>query len=84
MAVEQALTPSEWRSPLAKVPYHLRHACVSYWLSQGVSPALVARWAGHSIKVLLTIYASWIFGEEAAAMRRIEDGYEETSGEDAA
>ena len=42
-----------------------------------MSPALVARWAGHSIKVLLAIYASWIFGEEEAAMRRIEESYEQ-------
>ncbi|MCU7723200.1 hypothetical protein ODJ79_05695 [Actinoplanes sp. KI2] len=70
------LTPAEHASPLARRPHDLRHACVSYWLACGVSPALVARWAGHSIKVLLAIYASWIFGEEEAAMRRIEDGYE--------
>lgn len=49
---------------------------MSGWLSRGISPALVARWAGHSIKVLLEIYASWIFGEEAAAMKRIEEGVE--------
>lgn len=70
------LTPAEQATPLARRPYDLRHACVSYWLSLGVSPALVARWAGHSIKVLLSIYASWIFGEEEAAMRRIEEGFE--------
>ncbi|MFI6076026.1 hypothetical protein ACIA5C_31195 [Actinoplanes sp. NPDC051343] len=40
---------------------------------------MIARWAGHSIKVLLDIYASWVFGEEDAAMRRIEEGYEEGS-----
>ena len=43
----------------------------------GISPALVARWAGHSIKVLLAVYASWIFGEEKAAMDRISERYEE-------
>ena len=73
-ARQLALTPAECRSPLAEAPYHLRHACVSYWLSRGVSPALVAKWAGHSIKVLLTTYASWIFGEESAAMRRMRRG----------
>lgn len=56
--------------------YDLRAACVPYWLSRGISPALVARWAGRSIKVLPEIYASWIFGEEAAAMKRIEEGFE--------
>ncbi|MEU4239509.1 integrase [Actinoplanes sp. NPDC026619] len=70
------LTAAELASLLARRPYDLRHACVSYWLSRGISPALVARWAGHSIKVLLSTYASWIFGEEEAAMRRIEEGFE--------
>lgn len=69
------VTPIEQASPLTRRPYDLRAACVSYWLSRGISPALVARWAGHSIKVLLEIYASWIFGEEAAAMKRIEEGF---------
>lgn len=55
----------------------MRAACVSYRLSRGISPARVARWAGHSIKVLLEIYAGWIFGGEAAAMRRIEEGFED-------
>lgn len=72
----RGLTVAEQASLLARRPYDLRHACVSYWLSRGISPALVARWAGHSIKVLLSTYASWIFGEEEAAMRRIEEGFE--------
>ncbi|WP_019870573.1 hypothetical protein [Salinispora oceanensis] len=29
---------------------------------------------GAQHQVLLEIYASWIFGEEAAAMKRIEEG----------
>ncbi|RSM44963.1 integrase, partial [Actinoplanes sp. ATCC 53533] len=78
-----ALTPAEYRSPLATVPYQLRHACLSLWLSMGISPALVARWAGHSVKVLLTVYASWIFGEEKAAMDRIAERYEELPEGDA-
>ncbi|WP_223874552.1 site-specific integrase [Salinispora fenicalii] len=71
-----AFTPIEQASPLARRPYDLRAACVSYWPSRGISPALVARWAGHSIKVLLEIYASWIFGEKAAATKRIEEAFE--------
>ncbi len=37
----------------------------------------MTRWAGHGIKVLLAVSASWIFGEEAAAMDRIQERYEE-------
>ncbi|GAB2626239.1 integrase [Paractinoplanes abujensis] len=76
-ARETGLTPAELASPLARRPYDLRHACLSYQLSRGISPALVARWAGNSIKVLLSIYATWIYGEAEAAMRRIEEGYEQ-------
>ncbi|GHD33114.1 hypothetical protein GCM10010313_78280 [Streptomyces violarus] len=51
------LTESEAASPLADVPYSLRHAGVSLWLESGVSPAEVARRAGHSIAVLFRFYA---------------------------
>jgi integrase len=46
-ARKAALSPAEYRSPLAKRPYDLRHACVSTWLNGGVAPAQVAEWAGH-------------------------------------
>ncbi|MEU2582547.1 site-specific integrase [Streptomyces avermitilis] len=51
------LTQSEAASPLADVPYSMRHAGVSLWLESGVSPAEVARRAGHSIAVLFRFYA---------------------------
>jgi integrase len=66
------LTTVEQRSPLAKVPYHLRHAAVSLWLNAGVPAAQVAEWAGHSPNVLLRVYAKCIYGQEGAARRRIE------------
>lgn len=80
-ARELALTPEEYRSPLAGVPYDLRHAAVSTWLNQGVSATQVAEWAGHSVTVLLRVYAKCIIGGAAAALRQIEQA--ETS-EDAA
>ena len=64
-------TPDELAAGLAPVPYSLRHACVSSWLNAGVSPTLVAEWAGHSVRVLLNIYAKCLYGEEEAAFRRI-------------
>jgi hypothetical protein len=45
-ARERALNPAQQRSPLAKVPYHLRHAAVSLWLNAGVPATQVAEWAG--------------------------------------
>jgi len=68
-----ALTPGEYVSPLAKRVYDLRHACVSTWLNGGVPPAQVAEWAGHSIAVLLKVYAKCIDGQDQIAKRRIED-----------
>lgn len=67
-----ALSPAEYASPLAKRVYDLRHACVSTWLNGGVPPAQVAEWAGHSVAVLLRIYAKCVEGQDEAAKRRIE------------
>jgi integrase len=72
-ARELALTPVEARSPLAGVPYDLRHAAVSTWLNAGVPATQVAECAGHSVAVLLRVYAKCIVGQDAAARRRIED-----------
>jgi integrase len=75
-----ALTPSEYASPLAKRVYDLRHACVSTWLNGGVPPAQVAEWAGHSVAVLLRIYAKCIDGQDKAARRRIEEALRDHGG----
>jgi len=68
-----ALTPEEVASPLARRPYDLRHAAVSTWLNAGVDPTQVAAWAGHSVQVLLQVYAKCIAGRDEIARRRIED-----------
>ncbi|SNR95764.1 Phage integrase family protein, partial [Haloechinothrix alba] len=59
--------------PLAKRPYDLRHAAVSTWLTGGVEPTRVAKWAGHSVRVLLEVYAKCLDGGEQAARARVED-----------
>lgn len=69
----EAFTTQEASSPLLDVPYALRHAAVSTWLNAGVAPAQVAEWAGHSVAVLLRIYAKCIAGQQDEAMRRISD-----------
>ena len=66
-----ALTAKEQATPLARRPYDLRHACVSTWLNAGVPAPQVAEWAGHSVDVLLRIYAKCIEGQDAAAKLRI-------------
>ncbi|XVQ11972.1 hypothetical protein ACQP1W_05150 [Spirillospora sp. CA-255316] len=60
-------------SPLVRRPYDLRHAGVSLWLNSGVPATEVAERAGHSVKVLLQIYAKCIDGQQDRANRRIDD-----------
>jgi hypothetical protein len=50
-----------------------RHAAVSAWLNAGVPAPQVADWAGHSVDVLLRVYAKYISGQQAEAQRRIEE-----------
>ncbi len=71
-AREATLTPMQLRSPLAKRPYDLRHAAVSLWLNAGVPATQVAEWAGHSVHVLMRVYAKCVYGQDEASRRRIE------------
>jgi integrase len=72
-ARKQALTEAQYRSPLGRRPYDLRHAAVSLWLNSGVPATEVARRAGHGVAVLLKIYAHCIDGQADAANQRITD-----------
>ena len=72
-ARKAALTEAQFRSPLGRRPYDLRHAAVSLWLNSGVPATEVARRAGHGVAVLLKIYAHCIDGQADAANRRITD-----------
>ena len=70
---KEALTAAQYRSPLGRRPYDLRQAAVSLWLNSGVPATEVARRAGHSVAVLLKIYAHCIDGRADAANKRITD-----------
>ena len=61
-ARDTAFSAREAASLLARRPYDLRHAAVSTWLNAGVAPPQVAEWAGHSVDVLLRVYAKCISG----------------------
>ena len=67
-----AMPPAVAASPLAARPYDLRHGGVTLWLNSGVPAAEVARRAGHSVDVLLKIYAGCMDGEADSANKRIE------------
>lgn len=65
-------TDEVYGGPLAKTPYDLRHAAVSTWLNGGVPATTVAEWAGHSVEILLKIYAKCLDGGAAALRARVE------------
>src|SRR5215218_6109209 len=82
-ARQAALTPEVAASPLARTPYDLRHAAVSTWLNGGVPPTTVAEWAGHSVEVLLRIYAKCLDGGDALIRQRVQAalGYADTDND---
>jgi hypothetical protein len=51
--------PVEQSSLLAKRPYGLRHAGISFWLHSGVDPAELRAPAGQSIEALFPHYAKF-------------------------
>ncbi|MFG6195122.1 tyrosine-type recombinase/integrase [Nonomuraea sp. JJY05] len=59
-----AFAPEQVASSLAARPYDLRHAAVSLWLNAGVPAPEVAKRAGHSVDVLLRVYAKCIDGQQ--------------------
>lgn len=65
------LSEEDAASPLAEVPYSLRHAGVSLWIKSGVDPVEVARRAGHSIAVLFRFYAKILQGGQARSNQLI-------------
>ena len=56
----------------ARRPYDLRHAALSLWLASGAPPAEIAARAGHSVRVLLSIYAHCMPGCDQIASQHIE------------
>ncbi|MFB6988623.1 MULTISPECIES: tyrosine-type recombinase/integrase [unclassified Streptomyces] len=87
-ARKSVLTRIELASGLAKRPYDLRHAGISFWLYSGVDPAECARRAGQSIEVLFRHYAKFLDGIREQANRLIEESMREwdrvSGGSDAA
>lgn len=84
-AREAVLTPAEHALDLAKRPYDLRHAGISFWSASGVDPAGCARRAGQSIQVLLRFYAKFLADARNHANTLIEDSmrrWEEAAGDD--
>jgi hypothetical protein len=69
----QALTPGQLATPLMRRPYNLRHSGVTWRLNSGVPPAEIAAWAGHSVEVLMRVYAKCMTGLEDVWITRMND-----------
>jgi integrase len=78
-ARHKALTPEDAATPLAEVPYSLRHAGVSLWIKAGVDPVEVARRAGHSLTVLWRFYAKLLRGQDPHVNQLIEQALSATT-----
>jgi integrase len=64
VARKSVLSQVQRRSPFASRPYDLRHSGVTLALNAGVPAPEVARRAGHSVDVLLRVYAGCIDGQD--------------------
>lgn len=71
------LSPAQYASPLGEDPYDLRHAAVSTWLTAGVPAAEVAERAGHTVDVLLKVYAKVLDGQRGSSNDKIDGTLDE-------
>ena len=67
-----ALTPRQLRTPLLHRPYDLRHSGVTWRLNSGVPATEIAAWAGHSVEMLMRVYARCIAGMEDVWITRMD------------
>jgi integrase len=68
-----SLSAEELASPLMRRPYDLRHSGVTWRLNSGVPATEVAAWAGHSVEVLMRVYARCVTGLEDVWIGRMDD-----------
>lgn len=68
-AVHRGCEAAGW--PAMRV-YDLRHACATNWLGAGVKLGETARRMGHSVEVLVRVYAGALEGDDVDANRRID------------
>jgi integrase len=67
-----ALTPAQLATPLMRRPYDLRHSGITWRLNSGVPATEIAAWAGHSVEMLLRVYARCVAGLEEVWISRME------------
>lgn len=67
-----SLIPQQLASPLLRRPYDLRHSGITWRLNSGVPPTEIAPWAGHSVEVLMRVYARCVAGLEDVWISRMD------------
>jgi integrase len=65
-------------------PYHARHSSVTWQLMLGKNLLWVAKQHGHSVEVMLRMYAAWLDGATAADIQSIKQAMEKRPAERAA
>jgi hypothetical protein len=53
-------------------PYNTRHSSVSWNLMAGKNPLWVAKQHGHSVQVMLAVYAKWTDGAQESDIEAIK------------
>jgi hypothetical protein len=67
-----ALTSAQLATPLMRRPYDLRHPGITWRLNSGVPATEIAAWAGHSVEMLLKVYARCVDGMEDVWIARMD------------
>lgn len=68
-----ALPPEQLATPLMRRPYDLRHSGITWRLNSGVPATEIAAWAGHSVEMLMRVYARCVAGLEDVWIARMDD-----------
>jgi len=86
---ERAFRRSYWTPILKRLglryrrPYQMRHTYATEMLMSGLKPAFCAKQLGHSVEVLLRVYAKWVDGErDDEEMAKLEAGARRDSVQD--
>ena len=66
------LTPEQLATPLMRRPYDLRHSGITWRLNSGVPATEIAAWAGHSVEMLMRVYARCVAGWEDVCIARMD------------
>ena len=69
----RALSEQQRATPLLRRPYDLRHSGVTWRLNSGVPATEVAGWAGHSVEVLMRVYAKCMTGLQDVWISRMNE-----------